>query len=117
MSGEGRFDGRHLWMAVGVPSFGLIMASKDAQQQGVAAHAWPIGGPAVAANDSLTYLGLRPVDGDPTAREFDVYGHGPDADRLVAQALERITPGTATTSPRTSRPTTPGRRTRFPWDS
>jgi protein-L-isoaspartate(D-aspartate) O-methyltransferase len=90
MSGEGRFDGLHLWMALGLPGFGLIMATKQAQTQGVVAHAWPIGVPTVAAGGSLAYLGLRPVTEDPSAREFGVYGHGPDAKLLIEQVLERI---------------------------
>ncbi|MEV0681694.1 hypothetical protein AB0I60_34750 [Actinosynnema sp. NPDC050436] len=60
------------------------------QPQGVVAHAWPLGVPAVAAGDSLAYLGLRPVSEDPAAREFGVYGHCPDPGRLMEQVLERI---------------------------
>lgn len=90
MGGDGRFDGLQLWMALGLPGFGLLMATKDAQTRGVVAHSWPIGVPAVAAGGSLAYLGLRPVAEDPSAREFGVYGHGPDAERLIEQVLERI---------------------------
>jgi protein-L-isoaspartate(D-aspartate) O-methyltransferase len=90
MGGDGRFDGLQLWMALGLPGFGLLMATRQAQSQGVVAHAWPLGVPAVAAGASLAYLGLRPVDDDPSAREFGVYGHGPDAERLIGHVLERI---------------------------
>jgi protein-L-isoaspartate(D-aspartate) O-methyltransferase len=90
MGGEGRFDGLQLWMALELPGFGLLMATKEAQTQGVVVHAWPIGVPAVAAGGSLAYLGLRPIPEDPSAREFGVYGHGPDADQLMERVLERI---------------------------
>ncbi|MGM1060635.1 methyltransferase, FxLD system [Saccharothrix sp. Mg75] len=90
MGGEGRFDGLHLWMALGLLGFGLLMATRQAQSQDVVAHAWPLGVPAVAAGGSLAYLGLRPVDGDPSAREFGVYGYGSDAGQLIEQMLERI---------------------------
>ncbi|MGM1058378.1 methyltransferase, FxLD system [Saccharothrix sp. Mg75] len=90
MGGEGRFDGLHLWMALGLPGFGLLMASRQAQSQDIVAHAWPLGVPAVATGESLAYLGLRPVADDPSAREFGVYGHGPDAGRLMEQVLQRI---------------------------
>ncbi|MET8763075.1 methyltransferase, FxLD system [Lentzea sp. NPDC004782] len=90
MSGEGRFDGLQLWMAIALPGFGLLMATKEAQTKGIVAHAWPIGVPAVAVDGSLAYLGLRPVADDPSAREFGVYGHGPDADQLMERVLERI---------------------------
>jgi protein-L-isoaspartate(D-aspartate) O-methyltransferase len=90
MGGDGRFDGLHLWLALGLQGFGLIMATKEAQTDGVVAHAWPLGVPAIAVGGSLAYLGLRPVAEDPSAREFGVYGHGPGADGLMKQMLGRI---------------------------
>ncbi|WP_447002271.1 hypothetical protein ACRAKI_21315 [Saccharothrix isguenensis] len=46
--------------------------------------------PTVAAGNSLASLGSRPVADDPLTREFGVYGHGPDAGRLMERVLKRI---------------------------
>ena len=85
-----RFDGLHLWLALAVPGFCRLIAQREAVDRGVVAHAWPLGVPTAVIGNSLAYLGLRPVTPDRQWVEFGVYAHGPDADTLAHQMLQRI---------------------------
>src|SRR5262249_34123633 len=40
--GDQRFDGLHLWLALGPQGFGVVQARKEAVERGVVAHAWPL---------------------------------------------------------------------------
>ncbi|MGH3940034.1 MAG: methyltransferase, FxLD system [Pseudonocardiaceae bacterium] len=87
---DGRFDGLHLWLAMVVPTFGVLMARKEAVVRGVIAHAWALGIPTAVEGGSFAYLGLSPVTPDRKTREFGVYGHGPDAEELAHQVVRHI---------------------------
>lgn len=89
-SGTGRFDGLHLWLAINLPRFGVLMAQKEAATRGIVAHSWPLGMPTALGDTSFAYLGLRPVTPDKSSCEFGVYGHGPDAAELADQMLKHI---------------------------
>lgn len=89
-SGVGRFDGLHLWLAINLPHFGVLMAQREAATRGVVAHSWPLGMPTALGETSFAYLGLRPVTPDKSTCEFGVYGHGPDAAELADQMLKHI---------------------------
>ncbi|MGH8885335.1 MAG: methyltransferase, FxLD system [Egibacteraceae bacterium] len=88
--GDERFDGLHLWLAMVLPTFGVLMARKEAVDRGVVAHAWPLGMPTAVNGGSFAYLGLRPVTPDRKTCEFGVYGHGPDAEELVNRVARHI---------------------------
>jgi len=88
--GDGRFDGLHLWLAMVLPTFGVLTARKEAVARGVVAHAWALGMPTAVNEGSFAYLGLRPVTPDRKTCEFGVYGHGPDAEELAHQVVRHI---------------------------
>ncbi|MGH3866811.1 MAG: methyltransferase, FxLD system [Pseudonocardiaceae bacterium] len=87
---EGRFDGLHLWLAMSLPTFGVLTARKEAVARGVVAHAWALGMPTAVNGGSFVYLGLRPVTPDRKRCEFGVYGHGPDAEELAHQVVGHV---------------------------
>ncbi|MGH3911832.1 MAG: methyltransferase, FxLD system [Pseudonocardiaceae bacterium] len=87
---DGRFDGLHLWLAMVVPTFGVLTARKEAVARGVVTHAWALGIPTAVEGGSFAYLGLSPVTPDSKRREFGVYGHGPDAEELAHQVVGHI---------------------------
>ncbi|MGH3869965.1 MAG: methyltransferase, FxLD system [Pseudonocardiaceae bacterium] len=87
---DGRFDGLHLWLAMVLPTFGVLMARKEAVARGVVAHAWALGIPTAVHGGNFAYLGLRSVTPDRTTCEFGVYGHGPEAEQLAGQVVRHI---------------------------
>src|SRR5262249_55227128 len=90
VSGVGRSDGLHLWLAINLPSFGVLTARKEAVTRGLVAHAWSLGLPTAVSEDSFAYLGLRGVTPDRSTCEFGAYGHGPAAGDLVDRMLQAI---------------------------
>lgn len=86
---DGPFDGLHLWLATTLPSFGVLMARKSAVDQGIVAHSWALGTPTALTENSFAYLGMSPKVPD-QPREFGAYGHGPDAEKLVADVINVI---------------------------
>ncbi|WIV57856.1 methyltransferase, FxLD system [Amycolatopsis nalaikhensis] len=90
VSGVGRSDGLHLWLALNLPKFGVLTAQKQAAARGLVAHAWALGMPTAVGEDSFAYLGLRGVTPDRSTCEFGAYGHGPDAKDLADQLLQHI---------------------------
>ena len=87
---DGRFDGLHLWLAMTLPTSGVLTAQKEAVARGVVAHAWALGMPTTLNQGSFAYLGLSPITPDSTTREFGAYGHGPDAEKLAHQVIRHI---------------------------
>src|SRR5262249_2676941 len=90
VSGVGRFDGLHLWLAINLPKFGVLTAQKQAAASSLVAHAWALGMPTAMSEDSFAYLGLRGVTPGRMTCEFGVYGHGPGAKELTDQVLKHI---------------------------
>lgn len=85
-----RFDGLHLWLAMSLPSFGLLIAEKEAADRSVVAHAWGLGVPTAVHGGTIAYLGLHRISSDGTTWEFGAYGHGPDAEQLVHEVVGHI---------------------------
>lgn len=85
-----RFDGLHLWLALGMPVFCILAAKQEAVSQGIVAHASPLGIPAAADGGTFAYLALRPVTPERKLFEFGAYGHGPGAAALTDQMVDRI---------------------------
>ncbi|TCJ34633.1 methyltransferase, FxLD system [Parafrankia sp. BMG5.11] len=81
-----RFDGLYLWMAMKLPEFGLLAATKAAVDSGLVAHSWGLGIPTLLDGDSFAYLTYRPTDEDREQFEFGAYGHGPHAE-MTAERL------------------------------
>ncbi|SBW26860.1 hypothetical protein FDG2_5072 [Candidatus Protofrankia californiensis] len=55
-----RFDGLYLRMAMTLPDFGLVAATKAAVDGGLVAHSWGLGVPTLLDGDSFAYLwGVR----------------------------------------------------------
>jgi protein-L-isoaspartate(D-aspartate) O-methyltransferase len=90
VSGVGRSDGLHLWLAINLPQFGVLTARKETVSRGLVAHAWALGMPTAVSEDSFAYLGLRGVTPDRATCEFGVYGHGPAAGELADRMLHAI---------------------------
>lgn len=90
-AGKGeRFDGLHLWLAVKLPDFGLLAATKEAVEQGRVSHSSPLGIPTAVGEGSFAYLTMRPTTPERESFEFGAYGHGPDAKKLAEQVVEHI---------------------------
>lgn len=89
-SGTDRFDGLHLWLAVNLPRFGVLTATKSALGRGVMAHAWPLGMPTALNESGFAYLALRRLDPDGTTCEFGAYGHGPGSNELAERIIDDI---------------------------
>lgn len=85
-----RFDGLHLWLALGMPVFCVLAAKQEAVAHGIVAHASPLGIPAAVDGDSFAYLVLRPATPERKVFEFGAYGHGPSAAALTDQMVDRI---------------------------
>jgi protein-L-isoaspartate(D-aspartate) O-methyltransferase len=85
-----RFDGLHLWLALGMPIFCVLAAKQEAVSRGIVAHASPLGIPAAVDGDSFAYLALRPATPERKVFEFGAYGHGPGAAALTDQMVDRI---------------------------
>lgn len=83
-----RFDGLHLWLAMGLPGMGMLAATEQARAEGLVATSWPIGMAAIATADSLAYMGLRHLNPGRTQAEFGAYGHGPNGGDLARQMVE-----------------------------
>ncbi|WP_085016533.1 methyltransferase, FxLD system [Frankia sp. KB5] len=86
----GRFDGLFLWMAMKLPDFGLIAATKAAVDAGLVAHSWGLGIPTLLDGDSFAYLTYRATDETREHFEFGAYGHGPHADTTAAKLADLI---------------------------
>lgn len=79
---EGSFDGLRLWLAMNLPTFGVLNANKGAYERGAVASYWPLGMPTAISGSSFAYLAMSPkTPGQP--REFGAHGHGPEAEQLV----------------------------------
>lgn len=89
-SETGRFDGLHLWLAMNLPNFGVLTATKEAVERGVVAHAWALGMPTAFDGTSFAYLGLSPLTHNQTTREFGAHAHGPRAEELAHQVVRHV---------------------------
>src|SRR5690606_23586789 len=85
-----RLDGLHLWLAVRLPVFGLLAATRQAVDKQLVAHAWPVGVPTLFDGASFAYLTLRPTTAERRRYELGAYGHGPDGGKLAETMVEYI---------------------------
>lgn len=85
-----RFDGLHLWLAIGLSTFCVLAAKQSAVSRGLVAHSSPLGIPAVVDGGGFAYLALRPVTPERQQFEFGAYGHGLGAAALVDRMVRRI---------------------------
>ncbi|SBW24296.1 protein-L-isoaspartate(D-aspartate) O-methyltransferase [Candidatus Protofrankia californiensis] len=85
-----RFDGLYLWMAMRLPDFGLLAATKAAVDRGLVAHSWGLGVPTLLDGDSFAYLTFRATSEAREQFEFGAYGHGPHADVTVEKLVSLI---------------------------
>lgn len=81
------FDDLDLFLASTSLGFCLLMAHESAVKAGVV-KARPWGSSAVFSGGAFAYVVLRQLAAD--KHEFGVYGHGPDADRLVGHLAGQI---------------------------
>jgi protein-L-isoaspartate(D-aspartate) O-methyltransferase len=77
------FDDLDLWLATVLPGYAVLVATRQARDQGLVASASPIGGSAVISGGSFAYLAIRDISADRTRFEFGAHGHGPDGRRLA----------------------------------
>ncbi|MEX5713382.1 methyltransferase, FxLD system [Parafrankia sp. FMc6] len=85
-----RFDGLYLWMAMRLPDFGLLAATKAAVDRGLVARSWGLGVPTLLDGDSFAYLTFRATSEAREQFEFGAYGHGPHADMTVEKLASVI---------------------------
>ncbi|MGH8906600.1 MAG: methyltransferase, FxLD system [Egibacteraceae bacterium] len=80
-----------LWVATVVDDFGLLKATQEAIDSGLASKSALFGGKAMVTGGSFAYrAAARPVDAERTRFEFGAYAHGPDAARLAEDYVDLI---------------------------
>ncbi|WP_256790414.1 MULTISPECIES: methyltransferase, FxLD system [Frankia] len=85
-----RFDGLYLLMAMTLPDFGLLAATKAAMDRGLVAHSWGLGVPTLLDGDSFAYLTFRATSEAREQFEYGAFGHGPHADTTVEKLVGLI---------------------------
>ncbi|UOE21977.1 methyltransferase, FxLD system [Thermobifida halotolerans] len=90
--GDGEpLHGLDLWIATAVDGFGLVKATKEAVDSGLASRSALYGGKAIVAGNSFAYrASARPVNESRTRFEFGAYAHGPEAERLAEEYIDHI---------------------------
>lgn len=99
------FHHQDLWLATGLPGFGILTATEPAVTDGLVTPSWRLGTPGSVNIGTLAYRAklrpLQPEDPDGSRYEFGVYAHGPNAteaaDLFVKQIrrwdqMQRLTP-------------------------
>lgn len=80
-----------LWIATVADNFGLLKATKEVIDSGLASKSTLYGGKTIVADGSFAYrASARPVDESRAKFEFGAFGYGPDAERLAEEYVSHI---------------------------
>lgn len=80
-----------LWIATVADGFGLVKATKEAVDSGLASRSALYGGKAIVSGSSFAYrASVRPINESRTKFEFGAYAHGPEAERLAEEYIGHI---------------------------